>query len=204
MLVSFQRFGGLLGLLAGASGLLYFVSLVLLRNSSPSLTALCLLLLGLFSSGALVALYQRLRAVDDGFALWGLLLGLGGAGGAALHGAYDLANAINPPAAELQGPFPADPRGFMTFAVAGLAVFVLAWLLLRGGVFTRLVAYLGLLSGVLLIVLYIAYMVILNATNPLVLLLILATGILNPVWYLWIGWLLWQPQAIAPSPAQQR
>jgi hypothetical protein len=201
---AFQKLAGLLGILAGVSGLLYFVFFVLLRNSSPSLSALSLLLLGLFGTATLVGLYQRLREVDDGFALWGLLLGLGGTLGATLHGSYDLANAINAPAAALQGPFPADPRGFLTFAVAGLAVFVLSWLMLRGGVFTPFVAYLGLLSGVLLIVLYIAYMVILNATNPLVLVLILATGILNPVWYLWIGWLLWQAPAIAPSAAPRR
>lgn len=196
---SFQKFAGLLGLLAGVSGLLYFVFFIGLRNSSPLLSALFLLLLGLFATAALVALYQRLRVVDEGFALWGLLLGIGGAGGAAIHGAYDLANALNPPPAELQVPFPPDPRGFLTFAVAGVALFVLSWLILRGEVFTRLVAYLGMLTGVLLIVLYAAYMVILNATNPLVLVLILATGILNPIWYLWIGWLLWQGTALSPA-----
>ncbi len=86
--------------------------------------------------------------------------------------------------------------------MAGLAVVVLSWLILRGAVLTRSVAYLGLLSGVLLIALYLAYMVILNATNPVVLALILVTGLLNPIWYLWIGWLLWQRQAT--TSAQKR
>jgi hypothetical protein len=34
-------------------------------------------------------LYQRVRATDEGFALWGLLLGVGGASGAAIHAAFD-------------------------------------------------------------------------------------------------------------------
>jgi hypothetical protein len=202
MSTGFQKFAGLLGLLAGVSGLLYLVFFILLRNSSPPLSALCLLLLGLLSTAVLVALYHRLSPVDEGFALWGLLLGLAGTGGAALHGAYDLANALHPASAALPGPFPSDPRGFLTFAVAGLAVVVLSWLMLRGAVLTGWVAYLGLLSGVLLIALYLAYMVILNATNPVVLALILVTGLLNPIWYLWIGWLLWQGPAT--TSAQRR
>ena len=69
---------------------------------------------------------------------------------------------------------------------------MISWLILRGGVFSRGVAYLGLVSGVLLVLLYVTYLVILDATNPIVLALIFASGILQPVWYLWIGWLLWQ------------
>jgi hypothetical protein len=202
MSTEFQKFAGLLGLLAGVSGLLYLVFFIFLRNSSPPLSALWLLLLGLLSTATLVGLYHRLSPADEGFALWGLLLGVAGTGGAALHGAYDLANALHPASAALPGPFPADPRGFLTFAVAGLAVVVFSWLLLRRAVFTALVAYLGLLSGVLLIALYLAYMVILNATNPVVLALILVTGVLNPIWYLWVGWLLWQGRA--PASAQRR
>lgn len=38
-------------------------------------------------------------AVEAGFALFGLGLGLAGALGAAIHGGYDLANAINAPVA---------------------------------------------------------------------------------------------------------
>lgn len=204
MLSSFYKFAGGLGLLAGASGLLYFVFFILLRNSTPVLSALFLMLIGIFASAALVALYQHLRLVDEGFALWGLLLGIGGAGGAAIHGAFDLANTLNPPTVNLEVPFPPDPRGFLTFAVSGLAICIVSWLMLRGGLFTRLVAYLGLLTGILLIALYIAYMLLVNATNPLVLVLILVTGILNPLWYLWIGWLLWQGKsgaaARAPAP----
>lgn len=199
MSTQYERFAGAIGLLAGVSGLLYLAFFVFLRNSYPLLSALFLMLLGLLATATLVALYQRLRTVDEGFALWGLLLGVGGTGGAAIHGAYDLANTLHPASAALPGAFPADPRGFLTFAVPGLAVAVLSWLMLRGAAFAALAAYLGLLDGVLLIALYLAYMVILNASNAVVLALILLTGVLSPVWYAWIGWLLWQGQTTAPA-----
>ena len=73
----------------------------------------------------MVALYERLRATDPAFALWGLVLGVIRALGAAAHGGYDLANAINPPAAnplaDANLPFALDPRGLLTFGIAGLA-----------------------------------------------------------------------------------
>lgn len=191
MSLSFQKFAGLLGVLTGLAGLLYLVFLILLRNSNPVLTALSLLLVGLLSTAVLVALYLRVRAVDEGYALWALLLGILGAGGGAVHGAYDLSNALHP-TQELGVPFPPDPRGFFTFAVAGIAAFVLAWLLSREGMFPRLAAYLGIVAGALLVALYVAYLIFLQATNPVVLILIFATGILQPIWYLWVGWLLWQ------------
>ncbi|MDP9243568.1 MAG: hypothetical protein M3O77_00615 [Chloroflexota bacterium] len=55
-------------------------------------------------------------------AFWALALGLAGALGAALHGGYDLANAINPPASDpiANLPSPIDPRGLLTFGVSGL------------------------------------------------------------------------------------
>ena len=196
---SFQRFAGLLGILAGLAGLVYLIAFVALKNPAALVPSIALLLVGVFTSATIVALYQRVREVDEGFALWGLFLGLAGAGGAAIHAAFDLANNVNPPATAFGYASPIDPRGFLTFAVAGLGAFVIAWLVLRGNLFTRAVAYVGMAAGALLVLLYIAYMVILNATNPVVLALIFATGILQPIWYLWIGWLLWNAPATAPA-----
>ena len=87
-----------------------------------------------------------------------------------------------------------DPRGLLTFAIAGLAALVLSWLIVRGAKLPRTLGYLGVVSGLLLILLYIAYMVILDANNPLVLVLILLSGLIQPIWYLWLGWSLWQGQ----------
>jgi hypothetical protein len=188
---SFERFAGLSGILAGVAGLAYLALFIALKNPGLLLPALALLLVGIFGSATLVAFYQRLRQVDEGFALWGLLLGIGGTGGAAIHAAFDLANNVNPPKAPFDYASPIDPRGFLTFAVAGLAAIVLSWLILRGGVFSRALGYFGIVSGVLLIALYLAYMIILNALNPIVLALVVLSGLAQPIWYLWLGYVLW-------------
>jgi hypothetical protein len=203
MSLSFTKFGGLLGILAGVAGLLYLVFFVALKNPAALPAALSLLLVGIFASATLVALYQLLREVDEGFALWGLLLGIGGAGGAAVHSAFDIASNLHPPTTPFDYASPIDPRGFLTFAIAGLAALVLSWLIVRGTTLPRALGYLGIVSGLLLILLYIAYMVILDATNPLVVVLILLSGVIQPVWYLWLGWSLWQAPAPSRSTARR-
>jgi hypothetical protein len=198
---SYQKFSGICGILAGAAGLLYLALFVMLKNPAALLPALCLLAVGVLSSAVIVALYQRLRGEDEGFALWGLLLGVGGAGGAAIHAAFDLSNNLHSPAAPFGYANPVDPRGFLTFAVTGLAAVVLSWLILRSKAFPSSAGYLGVLSGVLLILLYITYLTILNPLNPLVLFLVLFSGFIQPVWYIWIGWLLYQAEARLPHRA---
>ena len=192
MAPSFSRFAGAFGILAGLCGLLYLVAFVVTGNPGATLPALLLLLLGVFGSAVPVAIYGRVRAVDEGFALWGLLFAVFGAGGAAVHGAFDLANNLHPPAAPFGYPNPIDPRGFLTFAVAGLGILVLAWLLRRGALLSRAAASFGILSGVLSLALYLAYLLTLDPANPIVVVLVFGSGIVQPVWYLWIGWLLWQ------------
>lgn len=188
---SFDRFAGLLGIVAGLAGLAYLALFFALKNPGAFAPALALLIVGLSSSATLVAVYYRVRPVEEGFALWGLLLGIGGAGGAAVHAAFDLANNLNPPKTPFDFASPIDPRGFMTFAVAGLAAIVLSWLILRGATLPRGLAYLGIASGALLVALYLAYMIILNALHPIVLGLIVLSGLAQPIWYLWLGYALW-------------
>jgi hypothetical protein len=191
MHLRFSRFAAANAILAGICGLLYLLVFAITRNPSAALPALLLVLLGIFASALLVGLYGLVRAVDEGFALWGLLLGFAGAGGAAIHGAFDLTNSLSPPAVAFGFASPIDPRGFLTFAIAGISAVVNSSLLLRASVFTRAVGYLGVASGVLLIALYIAYLLLVSASNPIVLVLALASGIVQPIWYLWLGWLLW-------------
>jgi len=195
---SYQKFSGVCAVLAGAAGLIYLALFISLRDPTALPPSLALLTVGLFGAAAIVGLYQRVRENDEGFALLGLVFGIAGALGAAVHAAFDLANNLNPPAADFGYANPVDPRGFLTFAVAGLGAIAISWLILRGGSFQRPVGYLGIVSGVLLVLLYIAYLVILDATNPVVLVLVLASGILQPVWYLWIGWALLQMKTRAP------
>jgi hypothetical protein len=83
----------------------------------------------------MIALYKHLEATDAAFLLWALVLGVVSALGAAVHGSYDLANALNPPATNVPSladlPNQVDPRGLLTFGVAGVAVLIFSWLVAR-------------------------------------------------------------------------
>jgi hypothetical protein len=197
---SFERFAGLCTILAGVVNFLYAISFVVIARSAPALggllSALFLLLSGLLITTTLTALYYRLRGVDTVFALWVLLLGFIGTLGAAIHGGYDLANAINRPsavnadlaAALASLPSQVDPRGLTTFGIMGIALLVIAWLMRRSNEFPTNLTYLGYLLGILFIILYLARLIILDPANPLLLVPVLVTGfIVNPAWYIWLG-----------------
>jgi uncharacterized membrane protein HdeD (DUF308 family) len=190
---TYDRFAGACAILAGLSGFVYSLAFVVLR--SDLLSALCLLLAGLFGSAAVVGVYQRVRHTDAAFALWAVFLGMAGALGSAVHAAYDLSNALHPPATpNVDLPSQIDPRGLLTFGVAGLGMLIVAWLIVRGGSLPIRLGYLGYLTGALLVVIYLARLVILDATSPLVLVPALVTGFLaSPAWYIWLGLSLRRP-----------
>jgi hypothetical protein len=187
MNTSFEKFAGWSAILAGISGFLYSVSFIVLR--SDLLSALFLLSGGLFSVAALTALYQRVRETESGFALLGLLLSLSAALGSAIHGGYDLANALHPPASPSTGlPNAVDPRGLLTFGVSGLGLFLLSWLITQDMRFPKRLASLGYLSAILMIVLYLGRLIIVQATSPVIVIPALLEGfIVNPLWYIWLG-----------------
>jgi len=187
MKTSFEKFAGWGAILAGLSGFLYSVAFIVLQ--SDLLSALFLMSGGLFSTSALTALYQRVRGTDSGFALLGLLLSLSAALGSAIHGGYDLANVLHPPASpNADLPNPIDPRGLLTFGVAGLGLFLLSWLMTQDMKFPRGLAYLGYLSATLMIVLYLGRLIILQATSLAIVIPALLEGfIVNPIWYVWLG-----------------
>ena len=183
---SFERFAGVCAILAAASGLLYAVAFVVLQNAL--LSGLFLMLGGLLTSAALLAVYERLRETDASFALLALVLGLAGSLGSAVHGGYDLANAVNPPPSLPDLPNPVDPRGLLTFGVAGVALLVVAWLIGRGDQFPRGLAYLAYISAALLLALYLGRLIVLDPTNLLIVVPALLSGfVINPLFYLWLG-----------------
>ena len=200
---SFERFAGMCAILAGVVGLCYSISFVILKNDV--LIALFLMLGGVFSTAVLVAVYNRLKATGATFALWALLLSIAGAFGAIIHGGYDLANAINPTAANAalaNLPSAIDPRGLLTFGITGLGVFVIAWLMSRNEHFPRALSYLGYLLAFLLVVLYLGRLIILDPKNPIILVDALLSGfIVNPVWYVWLGIVLWGTSSAKKLPA---
>jgi hypothetical protein len=189
---SFQRTGGLAAIAAGAAGLLYSLAFVLMArvapHAAPPVYSLLLLTGGLLSSLALVALWDRLRTViSPGWALWALGVGLIAALGSAIHGGYDLANSVNPPASlALDTPNQVDPRGLLTFGFAGLAVAAFSLLQRAAGGWPVALVYIGLLSAALLEVIYLSRLLIPNS------IFVLAPAalegfVVNPVWYVWLG-----------------
>jgi hypothetical protein len=187
---SFERFAGWTALFAGISGFLYSVSFIVLQNNL--LSALFLMLGGLFSACALTGLYQGLRGTESGFALLGFVFSLSAALGSSIHGGYDLANALHPPASlNLDLPNPIDPRGLLTFGIAGLGLMLLSRLMIQELSFPKTLAYLGILSAILMLVLYLGRLIVLQATSLVIVIPALVEGfIVNPIWYIWLGLVL--------------
>ena len=185
--VSYDKFAGWCALAAGVSGFLYSIAFIVLKDAG--LSAFFLLLGGLLGTAVVPAVYERLRATDAAFARWGLVLGLAAAIGSLIHGGYDLANAVNPPATpNLDLPSQIDPRGLLTFGVAGLGLLVFAWLMSRTGTFPRGLAYIGYIAGVLLVWIYLGRLIILQPPNLIIVVPALLAGFLaNPAWYIGLG-----------------
>lgn len=189
----FERLGGWSAIAAGIVGALYALAFVVLKQDL--LAGLALLLAPLLTTPALIAVYLRVRPAGPGLALWALALTIGGSLGAVAHGGFNLANAINPPPAAIDIPFPADPRGLFTFGLTGLALLGLSWLAGRTAGLPRWVAPLGTVLALVLVLTYLGRLIVLDATSPLVLGPALVAGVLSPAFYLGLGWwLLRAPQ----------
>ena|SRR5437867_2143218 len=177
--------------LAAACGLLYSVSFVIVTRLSSSLgiglSSIFLMLGGLLGTAALVGLYERLRGEVGTYLLWVLGVGVAGAFAAVLHGGYDLANVLHPPGGTTNLPSAVDPRGLGTFGLSGVALLGFS-LLMPATSELRNLRNLGLLSGALLILIYLARLIILTPTNPVVLVPAAVEGlIVNPLWYVLLG-----------------
>jgi hypothetical protein len=203
MATSFERFAGGCAFAAAAAGLAYSIAFV--GWDSATAEGLFLLLGALLALPVFVALYERLHALDAGFALLGLLLALAASAGAAVHGGTALANGINPPTVEevvatetepaadegedvVTRPNEADPRGLATFGLTALAVLIFAWLAHQSGGLPRWVIWTGVALGVLLILVYLARLIVFDADDFLVRAPAgLAGFIANPLWYVGVG-----------------
>ena len=144
---------------------------------------------GLFATAGITALYERLREADSILALCGFLFVLVGAIGSIIHGGFDLSNALHPPAnLNTDLPNPIDPRGLLTFGLAGIGLFVFSGLVMRSGSLSKSFAYLGYLSAIFMIILYLGRLIILQATSMVIVIPALLEGfIVNPIWYIWLG-----------------
>jgi hypothetical protein len=131
---TFDRFAGTSAILVGLGGLVYgvlFGAIVLGASRPVRITWLAVGLLGaLLTTPVLVALYYRLRDTDRGFALLALLLGLAAALGQLENSALGLGSAVTPDIG-LEGA-PADPFWAFRFGLAGVALFIVGWLICQG------------------------------------------------------------------------
>src|SRR5207302_5423969 len=137
---SFDIFAGWCAVLAGIVALLYAIAFVVVRQLAPDagavLSSVFLALGGILGTVALTALWARFREVAPELALWAYVMGFAGAMGSAVHGGFDLADAIHPSAivatwARGDVPSEIDPRGFLAFLAGGLALLAFSWLIVR-------------------------------------------------------------------------
>jgi hypothetical protein len=87
-------------------------------------------------------------------------------------------------------PNPVDPRGLLTFGVAGVALLVVAWLIRCGGRFPGGLGYLGYVSAVLLLALYLGRLVVLDPASPLIVVPALLSGLTRSTRSSTSGWVL--------------
>jgi hypothetical protein len=203
----YERFAGACAIAVAIGGLAYSISfMVYLKSGRVAAAKVATFLLfggGVLVMSVLIAVYARLRETDPWFALWALALGLVAAAGSSIHGAYDLANfvkhPVGAPAWLANLPNSVDPRGLMTFGLSGLSILVASWLILQGAPFPKRLGSLGIVTGLLLIVVYLGRLIILNPKNPVVLTAAILTGfVLSPLWFAWVGRELLQRSA--PDP----
>ena len=198
---SFERFAGLSAILTGIGGLVYaglFIWIVLgAPEAVDGLWFATLLLGGVFSAAALIGVYGRVRDTDPGLALWALVLGVAAALGAVVHGGYQLGVLVGP--AEIPGA--ADPEaasaGVLRYGLGGLGLVVLGGLLVRSGRFPRALGYLAAAGGVLLVLTYVGRLagVIDPATRVTLIPPVLYGIVVHPVFYVWLGRVLWRTAA---------
>jgi hypothetical protein len=183
--VTFARFSSWCAYLAAVAGLAYSITFVATTDDDTrfgeGLEGAFLLAGGVLAVAVFAALYQLVREREPGFALLGLLLGVGGGFGAAIHGAYQIALAVENLSAE-DAPNAVDPRGFLTFGVTGAAVALFALLL------ERRLRIVGLVFAVLLGILWIGRLVGGDADDAALLLPAALAGLLaHPLWYVLVG-----------------
>jgi hypothetical protein len=204
--VSFTRFAALASFLVAGGALAYAIVFIAIVEGAGETTLefwfFLLLLGGIATIPVLVALYLRLREVDAGFALTALLFGLGSAFGGILHGGYNLGGNVTPPERGF-GPGQEEvAHGVLRYAVAGLALLLLGWLIQRDRRLPRGLAYLGYLGGAVLVFIYVGRLYdFIEPGDYVSLIPPIAYGFaIHPLFYAWLGVILWR----AASAGQPR
>jgi hypothetical protein len=184
--MTFARVSSSCAYLAALAGVGYSVVFIATTDNDSrfgeGLEGALLLAGGVLAVAVVAGLYELVRERDAGFALLALLFGAGGGFGAAIHGAYQLARAVDGTPETSDVANAVDPRGFLTFGVTAAAVALFAWLL---GGRPRVIgfAFAGLLA-----ILWIGRLVGGDAHDvALVLPAALAGFVASPLWYMSVG-----------------
>jgi hypothetical protein len=200
---AYERFAGLASIAVAVGAFLYSIVFIwVVEGGGSDVRAIWFFLLmlgGLATVPVLVALYARLRPVDEGYALLAFVLGLGAALGGFLHGSYNFAAEVTPPSPYVPGQEEVS-KGSLRYLVAGLALLLIAWLVQRGQTGLPLgLAWLGYLGGALLVFIYIGRLFDFVEPGDYVSLLppIVYGFAVHPLWYLWLGSTLLRPAAPA-------
>lgn len=144
---------------------------------------------GLVGLPVLVALYLRVRRVDEGFAIIALIVAAAAALGSVLHGAHDVAVFANPEVATGDGNYPnfTDPRGFSTFVLFGLGMIILAAMCRRAR-FPSAIPVIGAATGVLTVIVYIGRVTVLDPKRWWVAIAAVGSGVIGvPLWNVLVG-----------------
>jgi hypothetical protein len=151
--VAFERFAGVCSLLLAFGALVYtIIFIAIVGGDVESSEAWFAILLG---GAILIAIYQRLREVDESFALLGLVLALGGAFGGIVHGGYELAAIETAPAQPYYPGLESVDKGALRYLAGGLALIVIGWLIVRtAAALPTGIGYLALAGGALLVFTY--------------------------------------------------
>ncbi len=206
---SFTRTAAWCSLVAGVAALAYSCTFaVVVQDGDRWAQWTSTIVLAIGSAAAvpvLVALYLRVRAVDEGFAMIAVLVGAAASVGSLLHATFDLGVLANEPPQRWDYPSPTDPRGFATFFLAGVAIAVLSTLLGRQGAPRNLVR-LGWITAVLLAWVWIGRLTALDPKEPWVAPAVVGSGFIGvPLWYGCVGVLLWRDRlTAAPSGTTTR
>ena len=186
---AFSRRAGIFAYLVAASSLVYAVVYLGFASRAPDDRLSNQLAWALIAAGALaasVAVVAMSERFGGTFARWLSPLGVGYALLSATHGVYAaVLISSGSGAGDLS---PTDPRGFATFGLAGLWMFVLGWNARATRTLPPRLAWLALAGGLDLVLLYAA--TVAGATTAILVTGGLASVVLGPAFWIWSGRLL--------------
>ena len=199
MSATFQRFAGVSSILVGIGGLIYGLLFGAIEygvglETAPTwlrpvtLTWLTLGLVGAaLAAPVAVALYLRLRETDRAFALLALLFGFVAALGQLENSSLTLAKEVGDLVGESS-----DPAGHFRFGLLGLSLFIVGWLIVRGGSLPKRLGWVAEAGGVLLVLTYLGRLsgIIDPATKITTLPPLLYGIVVHPLFYVWLGRIL--------------